>query len=898
MWQHFDFLDEKDAQQDFEKVGSDSSGAEDDARLAIKQGAEIMEVIGGESKGGIIARSGRDTASQSLGRLSTGALVAVEEQDGMRLKYRLLIGAGPKSGWVTASANGKELLVRTTKQTKQEQIVVAKDKKTPREEVPADSDGEDIIVCTHCRLPLGDSVYASKGCKKDHVHGECMAQLMLLDLRQKDEIRMQKDAATKQARRMEFEIGWKVERIPSNLGPLGKLQCQLPQDALVCLVFDENTKSVSLATTTEPSAAVNLEYLSLALQCRRKEGREPWFSLDPLREDKFSDGLMQVKNFKPTWLAGTSLGEVLFQADYHLKELSMGEHEQPVVGMKSCFDLSKDEKKGWNAREWFTVRKAEIMVSEDNKLIPFVKMGVEAREQIEGENGLEDAPITRADHPLVKYAADFSKNFDLIAERKSVIHQMREVAKASIMAKFLLEAEVDLKEEWFNLAGEAKEEMNFVIPQLWNDCCTGKIQLQDGKIANAEKGIETSMHGIYGGVDFGLTRFDLGEARPDYSARLARRPRPVGPGGVDLGLDNFRLDAVVKTTTQAFQGTWGAGNAPTGEAFWACIEKGAASAIKDDDKSLLRSIFNESFSDRREEGNNFVPPDVSFTYANHLRSLVKEEKKAQDAMTRHFLSSDFTMDNVGPLFPSKWVSTIDIETPLSGKVLDARPDFKQRAHVLEPVLRSATPVFDKASEDGTRFRIYQLGSLEVRTTQAYDGAEVIGAVLSSRTPEAIPTEVLDRERIVKVVEYVERDQQTTSAATLYRRYYVVYDTDLGNSIVTEKLRDGTVTWEENPKNLNDRNSLAKVCRSAECAGSTVRDAKARQAREARRIGAAASRSKCKMYAREAYAVVLGNGASAKPASSFRVILQEPSKVQGAQARERNVFSGLFSSKDF
>jgi len=887
MWQHFDFLDEKDAQQDLEKAYSDSSGAEDEARLAIKEGAEIMEVIGGESKGGIIARSGRDTASQSLGRLSTGALVAVEEQDGMRLKYRLLIGAGPKSGWVTASANGKELLVRTTKQTKQEQIVVAKDKKALREEVPADSDGEDMIVCTHCRLPLGDSIYASKGCR---VHGECMAQLMLLDLRQDDKIRMQKDAATKQARRMEFDIGWKVERIPSNLGPLGKLQYQLPEDAMVCLVFDESTKSVSLTTTTEPSAAVNLEYLSIALQCRRKEGREPWFSLDPLRDDKFSDGLMQVKNFKPTWLAGTSVGEVLFQADYHLKELSMGEHEQPVLGMKSCFDLAKDEKKGWNAREWFTVRKAEILVSEDNKLIPYVKMGVEAREQIKGENGLEDAPITRADHPLVKYAADFSKNFDLIAERKSVVHQMREVAKASIMAKFLLESEVDLKDEWFNLAGERKEEMNFVIPQLWNDCCTGKIQLQDGKIANAEEGINTSMHGIYGGVDFGLTRFDLGEARPDYSARLARRPRPVGPGGVDLGLDNFALDAAVKTTTQAFTGSWG--KAPAGEAFWACIEAGAASAIKDDDKKLLMSIFNAKLSDRRNEGDMFVPPDVSFAYVNHLRSLVKEEKKAQSAMTTHFLSSAFTMDNVGPLFPSKWVSTIDIETPLSGKALEVRSDFKQRANVLEPVLRSAAPVFEKATEDGTRFRIYQLGSLEVRTTQIYDGAEVIGAVLSPCISEATSTGVLDREKIVKAVEYVERDTQTTEATTLYRRYYVVYSTDMGNSIVTEKLRDGTVTWEENPKNLNDRNSLAKVCRSTECTGLTVREAKVRQAREARRIGADASRSKCKKYAREAYAMSLGVVA---PTATIKVAM---SQAQHSQAPQRNVFGNLFSSRDF
>lgn len=209
---------------------------------------------------------------------------------------------------------------------------------------------------------------------------------------------------------------------------------------------------------------------------------------------------------------------------------------------------------------------------------------------------------------MVKYAADFSKNFDLIAERKSVVNQMREVAKASFLAKFLIESEVELKEEWFNLAGERKDEMNFVIPQLWNDCCVGKIQVQEGIIANAEEGISASLHGIYGGVDFGLTRFDLGEARPDYSARLARRPRPVGPGGVDLGLDNFNLDKAVRTSTQAFAGSWGAGKAPSGEAFWACIDAEAKSSIKEDDKSLLRCIFNPKLSDRREEGDMFVPP--------------------------------------------------------------------------------------------------------------------------------------------------------------------------------------------------------------------------------------------------------------------------------------------------
>eukprot|EP00972_Heterocapsa_arctica_P103099 15193681-Heterocapsa_arctica.AAC.1 len=154
----------------------------------------------------------------------------------------------------------------------------------------------------------------------------------------------------------------------------------------------------------EPMAAVNLEYLSIALKVRQQHGREPVFSLDAVDATQLNS--MQKKVYEPEWLAGTSVGELMFQADYHLKELSMGEYDQPIVGMKSCFDFSDMEGfgKDWSAREWFVVRKAEIHASEDDVLIPFVKMGVEAREQVLKNGNLEDAPVTRPNHPLVKYA--------------------------------------------------------------------------------------------------------------------------------------------------------------------------------------------------------------------------------------------------------------------------------------------------------------------------------------------------------------------------------------------------------------------------------------------------------------------------------------------------------------
>eukprot|EP00971_Amphidinium_carterae_P174916 3467501-Amphidinium_carterae.1 len=90
------------------------------------------------------------------------------------------------------------------------------------------------------------------------------------------------------------------------------------------------------------------------------------------------------------------------------QELSMGEHEQPIVGMRSAFDFSEEEAydKEWTGREWFSphetqsvqadsssrvvllsgfmVRHAEVVMSLDNVVVPRVVMGVEAREQASG----------------------------------------------------------------------------------------------------------------------------------------------------------------------------------------------------------------------------------------------------------------------------------------------------------------------------------------------------------------------------------------------------------------------------------------------------------------------------------------------------------------------------------
>merc|ERR1711972_527449 len=181
-----------------------------------------------------------------------------------------------------------------------------------------------------------------------------------------------------------------------------------------------------------------------------------------------------------------------------------------------------------------------------------------------------------------------------------------------------------------------------------------------------------------------------------------------------------------------------------------------------------------------------------------------------------------------------------------------RPDYLSEGNRL---VRSAMPMFDKTTEDGTHFRVYRVGTLEIRTTQAHDGEEVTGAVFS-RAPMAAATTTPDASRtiartdkVVKALEYVEHAGPACMARR-ERQYYVVMQTEDGAAIVTEKLLDGKAIWVENPEGLEARNSLARVVRAANLTSKqvTVADMKHYQIDELARNNGCAKRSECKTYA--------------------------------------------------
>jgi len=784
-------------------------------------------------------------------------------------------------------------------------------------DVGEDSDGEMVTLCHECLLPLGGARYASSD-GDGFMHGECMARILLDKSQSADTNREHEDARRKARDREEYNIGWRADRmIPRNDDFLRRAKVKRPPgakvDSMYGLVLESGSPAkVRLVPTTDPEAFINLNYLMLALQVRIKANMAPYFSLDsPHAYENW-----QCKVFGPQWLKGTAVGEILFQADYHLKELSMGDSlfDQPIVGMKSCWDYSWGEE-GWRGREWFVVRNAKVNVSDNNVLLPHVQMGVEAREQVTNNNNqLVDAPVTSTSHPLVKYAEEFSHFFDLVAERKSVIFQMREVSRAVILAKFLVDNKVAIDDLWL----AAKEDNNICkidLPHNKQERYSYNIMVCDGVIREQHGGVLSGMVGLYGGVDLNIEAFDLtmptriskSIEAPNYAAiyaeagqmgtadeltKLSQRELrklvqeaggepPIGPTEksdlIDMLLslrraaededeeqedgeqpkekegleylsnleeDLRKLSLAPDTVRSVLAAIRERAGAPKVEKkvskenqFWESLND-----ENNQNAGLFKSIFRSRLADREKEHTFFIPPMPKESYLKKLQGLVDEEKAVQEKRRTRFLSKDFVPSAPGEFFPTSWKPNFQMHLG-RGESVGAGGNAARGKRLVESaadgklIIENVKPMFDKRTEDFTRFRIYRRGNVEVRTIQE-DGSsdEVIGVVFEVTTAPPLS----DNSPVVKVTEFVKSGETSLDAGKeqlnqgedahaspagdstpagrpgqLYV-YFVLYETDLGDAIVTEQLPDGAILWEENPADMDERFMKARVLRVSDC----------------------------------------------------------------------------------
>merc|ERR1712050_198474 len=100
-------------------------------------------------------------------------------------------------------------------------------------------------------------------------------------------------------------------------------------------------------------------------------------------------------------------------------------------------------------------------------------------------------------------------------------------------------------------------------------------------------------------------------------------------------------------------------------------------------------------SDRREDGDLFLPPDASFSHVKKLQTLTKSEEMIRSERRSLFLSEKFAMGDAGALFPISWRS----DEPTAVAPLKSRPEFVDQS-LFEKAAKIAVPQFDKCTEDG------------------------------------------------------------------------------------------------------------------------------------------------------------------------------------------------------
>eukprot|EP00435_Cladocopium_sp_Y103_P014773 s2202_g3.t1 len=384
-----------------------------------------------------------------------------------------------------------------------------------------------------------------------------------------------------------------------------------------------------------------------------------------------------------------------------------------------------------------------------------------------------------------------------------------------------------------------------------------RIQLKNGRLIDMITGGHRNLHAIYGGVEFGLDRFELAQRHAmqgQAGMQLGQSGRPmfmpqrfqIGqqaqvpqmPQGVDLNLDKFNLSRIEKFAgyLPAAAGTNDSLEAKVtlGKAFLKGLRERTLGknmrdwkypGLKAEYEDLLLKVYESPECDRREEGDAFVPPDPSMEYTSKIRSLVNEEKLLFERRQMHFFDKAFQVGNAGPEFPRSWTSRIqDVSNKKMGLM---KVDFDDTfAMVLaHDILPTAAPEFKKQTEDGSTFRIYQIGSLEVRTTQLKFGQEKVGAIFSSRAPEwqlkCNASNAAQEEKLQECKVFIEPADGHLQSGKQPHHFYLVFKTVQENVIVVEQLSNGSRALAVNPRNLEDRNSLAKQLFTAECSATAT-----------------------------------------------------------------------------
>lgn len=179
-------------------------------------------------------------------------------------------------------------------------------------------------------------------------------------------------------------------------------------------------------------------------------GFEPSFSLDPW-DSSNPDGPHYQKVFYPDALAGTALGKTLFDTDYLMKSLALGELSVPGLSSEGAIALADAALNGSGvdrARLWISADDVPVSVVGGEVQFGAVKMVCSARRLVldpTSPSGLKDAALENRDNSSgQRFATQFTAQYEEIARVRPEFERLRNLAKLVAFAKFLRNANVNV----------------------------------------------------------------------------------------------------------------------------------------------------------------------------------------------------------------------------------------------------------------------------------------------------------------------------------------------------------------------------------------------------------------------------------------------------------------------
>ena len=341
------------------------------------------------------------------------------------------------------------------------------------------------------------------------------------------------------------------ERIADVQAQLGGIDLTVPDTELPQLgqiqgvVFDPATQRLVVVGDGDQSLPpLDLGFLAVALIAAYSPNiPDPKFSLDPIDPSNPS-GWQKAVYLPPELLRGTRFGQAMYQADLDLKLLAFGvsasygpwatipedgmsvrgpvevwlsNRYQPIhlgpraalwPGFMSVPELTEQ---GWRsdasepvrARQWVVVKEVVLKGAPHAFVFERVNMGVNARRQeISSAGELVDVD---ADDPISKaFAQQMTDNFDRVAESVPSFYQIRELAKAVALAKWLVKNQVEIDLSWAeDLVNQREDNVRQVSTLHWRHQRLHQTPFRNGD----QVGIRTEQREVTvsGGIDLGMT---------------------------------------------------------------------------------------------------------------------------------------------------------------------------------------------------------------------------------------------------------------------------------------------------------------------------------------------------------------------------------------------------------